>query len=144
MTEEQITLTLIRHLKSNDWFVITFDYPQSGTGILIRPDNTDNKSDGFIPDIVAYKNGMVLFFENKDRFVFSDFEKVKRLKNDNSYASAIKRLLGKFNYEVIKFGIGLPNIKKEVGKAIAHKDLVDFIFTVDPENHMVHTQYYAE
>lgn len=78
MREENVTKKIIKYLKKNEWKIISFDFPQSGTGIMILPD--DNKSsknkDSIIPDIIAHKNNICLFFENKDRFVKADFDKV--------------------------------------------------------------------
>lgn len=71
MREENVTKKIIKYLKKNNWKIIAFDFPQSGTGIMILPD--DNKStknkESIIPDIVAYKDKICVFFENKDRFV---------------------------------------------------------------------------
>lgn len=42
MREENVTKKIIKYLKKNEWEIISFDFPQSGTGIMILPD--DNKS----------------------------------------------------------------------------------------------------
>lgn len=79
LTEEQITKAIIDWLEGQEWQIICYDFPQSGTGISLHPNEelriTKNKG-AIIPDIVAIKGTIVLFFENKDRFVLSDFVKV--------------------------------------------------------------------
>ena len=95
MTEEQVTKALLRYLTDNGWHIVCFDFPQSGTGRVLHPDSTDGQKnkDSIIPDIVAVKNNISLFFENKDRFYFPDYKKVNELIADNRYTKAIDKLL---------------------------------------------------
>ena len=112
MREEHVTKALLKWLIDNDWEIICFDFPQSGTGRLLHPNGASEKNKGAInPDIVAVRNRVCLFFENKDRFYFPDYEKVNSLIVDNQYTDAIATLLSGHNVEQIFYGIGLPSEK---------------------------------
>ena len=39
MTEEQVTKALLQHLTDNGWHIVCFDFPQSGTGRVLHPNN---------------------------------------------------------------------------------------------------------
>lgn len=134
MTEEQVTKALLRYLTDNGWHIVCFDFPQSGTGRVLHPDSTDGQKnkDSIIPDIVAVKNNISLFFENKDRFYFPDYKKVNELIGDNRYTKAIDKLLSDYKPDGIFYGIGLPTEKhKEKSKESAH--LVDFVLGVNTD-----------
>ena len=67
MTEEQVTKSLLKWLSDHQWEIICFDFPQSGTGRFLHPNGDTNKNkDTINPDIVAVKDNICLFFENKD------------------------------------------------------------------------------
>ena len=130
VTEEQATKAILDWLEGNDWQIICFDFPQSGTGVSLHPNEelrtTKNKG-AFIPDIVAIKNGIVIFFENKDRFVLDDFIKVQDLRNNNDYSNSIQRLLSKFEYSEIHYGVGLVHSDSTEQKTSSHLDKIDFV-----------------
>lgn len=129
ITEEQATIAFIDWLESNCWEIICFDFPQSGTGVSLHPNEalrtTKNKG-AFIPDIVAIKSGTVIFFENKDRFVIDDFIKVQDLRNNNDYTNSIQRLLAEFEYSEILYGVGLVHSNVAEQKTTDHLDKIDF------------------
>ncbi len=130
ITEEKVTKAIINWLALNDWEIICFDFPQSGTGVSLHLNQTlrTTKNKGtFIPDIVAIKSGIVVFFENKDRFVLTDFIKVQYLKETNDYETAIKNLLKDFEYSQIYYGVGLIFTDKNQIKVNQHLDKVDFV-----------------
>lgn len=131
MREEDVTKKLIRYLKNNEWEIISFDFPQSGTGIMILPDNniSSKNKEAIIPDIIAYKNKICIFFENKDKLVRSDFEKTNNLICDNKYTKNINKILVRYEVKNIYYGIGLPyNVKTENIKK--HSQLVDFVLKI--------------
>ena len=132
MTEEQVTKALLQHLTNNGWHIVCFDFPQSGTGRVLHPDNaySEKNKDSIIPDIVAVKNGISLFFENKDRFYLPDYKKVNSLIVDNQYTSAINDLVTSYDVKNIFYGIGLP-VDKHKEKSKESVDLVDFILGVN-------------
>lgn len=129
ITEEQATITIINWLETNDWKIICFDFPQSGTGVSLHPNEelrtTKNKG-AIIPDIVAIKKETVIFFENKDRFVLDDFMKVQDLRNNDDYSNSIKRLLEEFEYSKIFYGVGLVYSENAEQKTNLHLDKIDF------------------
>lgn len=133
MTEEQVTKAILKWLLDNNWEVVCFDFPQSGTGRLLHPNgSTEKNRDAINPDIVAVKKEVCLFFENKDHYYLPDFEKQSALINANNYTEAISELL--VNYEVtrIYYGIGLPDNRYR-GGAVENRNLVDFIVGVSNE-----------
>ena len=134
MTEERVTTYICDWLRSNRWEIICFDFPQSGTGRLLHPNGSAEKSKGAInPDIVAVRSGVCLFFENKDRFHFPDYKKLNELIVDNVYTGDITRLLAGRVVNAFYYGIGLPTEKHKNGsKKAAH--LVDFIVGVEATN----------
>jgi hypothetical protein len=137
MTEEQITKAIISWLEQEGWEIICFDFPQSGTGKVIHPNeqNITSKNKGsFIPDIVAIKDEIVIFFENKDRFVLDDFLKVEELGNSDRYSKSIQRLLNGYNYNEIYYGVGLPNTILIVKKISENIEKIDFIVLVSIDN----------
>jgi len=138
MNEEQLTKSILKWLIGNDWKIIAFDFPQSGTGLMIHPDMlTSNKNKkGIIPDIITIKNSVCLFFENKDRFYYSDFLKQNELIIGGEYKKSIETILAGYDVKDIFYGIGLPkNVNEGVLKE--NKHLVDFIVMVDPLTNQV-------
>ena len=131
MTEEQVTKAILQYLQNKGWHIVCFDFPQSGTGRVLHPNNSDGEKnkESIIPDIVAVKNGIALFFENKDRFYLPDYKKVNELIVNNQFTSAIGNLLSEYNIENIYYGIGLPT-EKHKGKSRESTNLVDFIVGV--------------
>lgn len=130
VTEETVTKAIICWLDDAGWEIICFDFPQSGTGVMLHPNNKTrgSKNKGaIIPDIVAVKNHVVVFFENKDRFFLSDFVKTQGLRDHNDYSNAIAYLLASHDHSKIVYGVGLPHsagteirVKNELNK-------VDFV-----------------
>jgi len=115
-------------LNENGWDIICFDFPQSGTGRVLHPSNTTSKTEGaIIPDIVAVKNGIVLDFENKDKFVRSDFEKVATLKSTDIYDESFAALLRNYPFSNIYYGIGMLFTENNFKKSEELSEMVDFI-----------------
>lgn len=126
--EEHVTKSILKWLMSSGWEIICFDFPQSGTGKALHPDNTLSKTDGtIIPDIVALKENRVVYFENKDRFVLEDFDKVNSIRGSRHYDSAFEELLADCSYDRIYYGIGMPYSDSNYGKAMNEINKVDFI-----------------
>jgi hypothetical protein len=129
ITEEQVTKAILDWLEANDWKIICFDFPQSGTGVSLHPNEelrTTKNSGAFIPDIVAIKNRAVIFLENKDRFVLNDFIKVQYLRNNNDYSNSIQRLLAEYEYLEILYGVGLVHSEPTEQKTKLNLDKIDF------------------
>lgn len=140
MTEEQVTKALLSWLKEGGWDIVCFDFPQSGTGKPLHPNDRTSKTKGIIiPDIIAVKDGIVIDFENKDRFVLSDVEKVKMLRETDEYSNDLNRLLKGHVYSSIYYGIGMPYSEKNLLKAEAHLTEVDFAVFLKEDGSVVTT-----
>lgn len=134
LTEEQITKAILDWLEEQGWDIICYDFPQSGTGISLHPNEelrtTKNKG-AIIPDIVAIKGTTVLFFENKDRFVLSDFEKVNDLKTGSDYSASLQKLLKNYKVSQIFYGVGLPKNDNILKRITEHQEKIDFAVCVE-------------
>lgn len=137
MREEQVTKAILSWLIGNGWKIVCFDFPQSGTGRLLHPNGTSEKNKGAInPDVVAVRNDVCLFFENKDRFYHPDYEKVNGLIVHRDYSEAIDQLLSGYGVNAIYYGIGLPSSKHKKASAEA-SCLVDFIVGVEEDKTVI-------
>lgn len=136
MKEEKVTIHILTWLQLKGWAIVSYDFPQSGTGTLLHP-NTESKKEknkgGFIPDIVAVKGQTACFFENKDRYYKKDFDKLYEIKMNNSHSCAIDMLLDNSSIENIAYGIGIPHIEEHIEKCFNQSDQVDFIISTDKE-----------
>lgn len=135
MKEEDVTKALLTRLEEKGWTIVCYDFPQSGTGVMIHHNTRNSKNkDSFIPDIVAHKEGTVLFFENKDRFVYSDFVKVEFLRTTNDYSSDITELLDGIEYSRILYGVGMPYSVNAIRNTKVNLEMVDFAVLIDNGN----------
>lgn len=132
MSEESVTKNILNWLMRFEWEIVCFDFPQSGTGHFLHPNNSESEKNkrAINPDIVAVKNNICLFFENKDRFYFLDYKKQNSLINGDEYSNAINDLLSNYTVDKIYYGIGLPKIKHSK-KSEDAAYLVDFIIGVE-------------
>ena len=70
MTEENVTKKLLGWLQDNGWDIVCYDFPQSGTGIFLHPNDTLEKNkDSINPDIVAVKEKNVYFLKINHIFI---------------------------------------------------------------------------
>lgn len=137
MREEKVTINILKWLEINGWEIVCFDFPQSGTGVLVHPNTYENRTsknkDGIIPDILATRNSIALFFENKDRFVLSDFEKIKEVKLFGNYSNSLNNILSDFNVTNIFYGIGIPAIEKYIAKSLENIKGIDFLISTNED-----------
>jgi hypothetical protein len=137
MREEKVTINILKWLENNGWKIICFDFPQSGTGVLFHPNTEENRTskskDGIIPDILATRNSIALFFENKDRFVQSDFEKIKEVKSLGNYSNSLNNILSDFNITNIFYGIGIPAVEKYIAKSLENIKGIDFLISTSED-----------
>ena len=133
MREEKVTISILKWLEKNDWEIISYDFPQSGTGILLHKNSISghhkNKG-GIIPDIIAKKSNTVVYFENKDRYYADDFTKIQDLKVKKEYSEALTNLLGSLTQITIYFGIGIPALPSEIKKCLLSSEKIDFLISV--------------
>ena len=145
MREERVTINILNWLEENGWQIVCYDFPQSGTGILLHP-NGDNRTEknkgGIIPDIIAVKEDIALFFENKDRFYQPDFDKLFEIKRENNFSDSLSQLLSGFSISKMVYGIGIPEEKKHLEKSKTQLDKIDFLITTDDnKNVKVHFDF---
>ena len=137
MREEKVTINILKWLENNGWKIVCFDFPQSGTGVLFHPNTEENRTskskDGIIPDILATRNSVALFFENKDRFVQSDFEKIKEVKSLGNYSNSLNNILSDFNITNIFYGIGIPAVEKYITKSLENIKGIDFLISTSED-----------
>lgn len=134
MREEKVTINILNWLEENGWQIICYDFPQSGTGTLLHPNNekrTEKNKGGIIPDIIAVKGRNAVFFENKDRYYEPDFDKLYEIKTENNFSDSLSRLLDKFKVEKILYGIGIPTIEKQISKSKTQLEKIDFLISTD-------------
>ena len=139
ITEEQVTKNILKWLIQNNWEIVTYDFPQSGTGKYLHPNQNIRKKQtknnkAFVPDIVAVKNSNAIFFENKNRFFLDDFKKLKEIKQENNYSISIDNLLKKYNITKIYFGIGAINNEVFKKSSKEYINYVDFIVLYDDKS----------
>jgi hypothetical protein len=133
MREERVTINILNWLERNGWKIVCYDFPQSGTGVLLHPNSDENRTTknkgGIIPDILATRNSVALFFENKDRFVLSDFEKLKEIKTLGNFSNSLYAILSDFNVTSVYYGVGIPAIEKHIKKSLENIDGIDFLIS---------------
>lgn len=141
MKEEKVTINLLNWLELNGWSIVSFDFPQSGTGVMLHPNSIEKRSNknklGIIPDIIAARNSIAVLFENKDRFVFSDFNKLKEIKESDNYSSALNTLLQNFKVSKIFYGIGIPSDKKQLDKSLENIEGLDFLISTNNQQEVI-------
>ena len=129
LTEEDVTKGIMKWLVGNGWEIVCFDFPQSGTGRQIHPNNHTDKTSGIIvPDIIAVKDKTALYFEDKDRFYTPDFEKIRLIKTTGTHSDGLRDLLSDFDLRQMFYGIGMPYSPTNFAKSKKADSSVDFIF----------------
>lgn len=137
MKEEEVTKQILKWLVDTGWEILCFDFPQSGTGKPLHPNDRNSKTEGIIiPDIVAIKGGVVLDFENKDRFVIDDFKKVQTLRTTNNYSDDWSRLLKGKNCNGIYYGVGMPYTDNNFKRAEEASCMVDFVVFIKDDGNV--------
>lgn len=140
MKEERVTIHILNWLESNGWKIICYDFPQSGTGVLLHPNSEENRTTknkgGIIPDIIAVKNNCALFFENKDRFYEPDFNKLFSLRTKQNYSNSLGELLNGHNIKVIYYGVAISDVEKEIKKSKLHLEKIQFLISTNEEKNI--------
>ncbi len=131
MKEEIVTKAILEFLRNKGYRIVSFDFPQSGTGLLLHPDTRKDKNEGVKPDIIALKGNILIIMENKDRYWKQDFEKMYELKTSGLYEQSLNKLHRDCNTSILRVGIGIPESNTTVAKALEIKQLVDLIVVVD-------------
>ena len=146
MREEKVTISILKWLDNKKWDIVCYDFPQSGTGILLQKNSflgLNKNKGGIIPDIMAKKSDVVVYFENKDRYYAGDFTKIKDLKEKCEYSEAFTTILGNPLPKNIYYGVGIPSIPAELEKCLSSKEMIDFLVSVD-ENYSIKIHFGSE
>lgn len=132
MREEEITKRIVNILDKRGWEILAFDYPQSGTGIMLKDSrNSKEKNKNCInPDILAIKNNVLLVMENKFNFSLKDIMKLNLMK-DGIFNHDLDRHFPKLKYKRMCVGVGLYNNKKNITKVENCKSDIDFCILID-------------
>ena len=128
---------MLSWLKDNGWEIVSYDYPQSGTGYSLHSKSRSggSKNSGIIiPDIVAVKQDTAIFFENKVDFNLVDIEAISILRGSRLYDDSISTLLKPFNEaKKIAFGIALKETPNNLKKITEYQSSLDFAFLVSQD-----------
>jgi len=135
MNEEFITKSFLKFLIDRDWEILSYDFPQSGTGLSLQPNQIfkqpETKNEGMItPDIIAFKNGIGLLSENKPYFDKQDIGKLKKIKRGD-YSEDLHRVFGVRKISRLYLGVVLLDIQSEISKAQQYISAIDFIFAIN-------------
>jgi len=134
LTEEQVTKQIMDCLRRRGYTIHAFDFPQSGTGKPLHPDDSLEKNKGMIiPDIIAVRGEYLIIMENKDRFVKGDFDKLHLLKQGSTFAKAIAELHEECRTSVLLVGSGMPDKESHVNKVQKVANLVDFVMVTNAD-----------
>ena len=130
MNEEFVTKAILKALADAGWEIVSFDFPQSGTGRTLHPDDIISKNEGaIVPDVVAVKDGVCLYLENKDHYSYSDFVKVRDVIQGKRYEKAFRHMLEGVDVKRMVCGIGMP-VSSFVGEAVANSSMVGVVLCV--------------
>ena len=129
MKEEDVTKAILMKLVSTGWEIVCYDFPQSGTGRVLHPNDRESKTLGaIIPDIVAIKDGVVV-----------DFEKIDNLRHSTEYSESWNLLLAGYQYSHIYYGVGMPMSDTNYSKAEEYRSKVDFIVYLNEDGSLTTT-----
>lgn len=134
LSEENITMEILDYLEDDGWKILCFDYPQSGTGIYFKDRNSasEKNKNSINPDIIATKNDISLYFENKSYYYQPDIDLVISLRITNPYRKSIDKKLRLTKNTKFYYGVGLPftlEIEKKVQKLLQNSE-IDFAVLV--------------
>ncbi|MBE6060273.1 MAG: hypothetical protein E7215_08895 [Clostridium sulfidigenes] len=132
MSEENITIELVRILRGLGWDIISFDFPQSGTGLDLKPNDSNEKNkDNYKPDIIVAKDGIALITENKVNYYEYDITKLNTLRETEIYSNSLDAILSPYNVELVYYGAALKLNKKNKEKLDNKKSKIDFSLLYD-------------
>ena len=119
ITESFVHVAMREYLKQCDWLLIAGEYPNGSDDELSvlsisdpvvardnSPDPRRHSSGEIIPDLIAYKNGVILIIEAEPSYSIEDKEKLDNLlenEKDRLVASLKKFSTGKMQYSGIDY-----------------------------------------
>jgi hypothetical protein len=92
--EADVTLAVRRRLEISGWRILAMDYPQSGGGVLLRPQVSRGKSAGWVPDLLASRGESLIWIESKPLFNATDVEKLELVLSSCDMLSIVNSRFG--------------------------------------------------
>ena len=124
MSEEAVTKATISFLKQLNWDVLDYDFPGSGTGRNFHIGSLEDYKNRrrVIPDIIAYKEGTILWFENKNKETLSDYKKIFSLSQEReSLLAQITQAYWDKTIDNLLFAISFSGNSTYLPQAIEYK-----------------------
>ena len=87
MEEREITLALKAFLLNRNWRIISVHFPGAQGGLSI---SVNGKSRGWVPDLIAMKNNVILTVESKPAYSSNDIKKLNRIFSDPRYLEKLR------------------------------------------------------
>lgn len=134
MREETITKGIKAYIESLGWKVLSFDFPQSGTGVTLKRNNHENEKnrDTMNPDIIALKDSTLLVMENKVEFSKKDLKKLEMVKT-GEYTKSIRSHFPDFPFTKMRVGVGLKNTLSNAVKIGKESGVLDFYILLNED-----------
>ncbi len=132
LSEEQVTIAIIKQLRHVNWHIVSFDFPQSGTGraLIAKGNGPASSRRRVVPDVIAVRNEICLILENKHAFDINDVRKLEEIRDSGRYNRSLESILRPYRITNFIFGIGLP-----IADGSASKELIvpalDVLLAVD-------------
>lgn len=134
MEEERITDRIVDFLEELGWTVLSFDYPETGLGVTLHPDDREpgTKNAGMIvPDVIAIQGNTLMIMENKPYFDESDADKLNKVRGGN-YSDSLNQKFPSEDWEKVRVGLGVPS-GRSIEKAQSCESKVDFLIAVSED-----------
>lgn len=137
LTEDFVTNAITAYLAASSWELRSVAAPGMGSGTILRPnpDATGRRpkiAGGVVIDVIARKDEMWLFLENKDRFSASDLLKLAEVRDSGRYSEDLARLTGSRSAE-LRFGLGMPDTEAAREHVKARVAQLDCFVLVSPD-----------
>ena len=113
--------------------ILAFDYPGSGTGKRLHPDQafrTSKNTGLIIPDIIAFRSHFLAFFENKTWFSAGDVESLLLLRDSGRYRRAVRALRDQCGQATPVVGLALHDTDGNRRSLAGVQGQIDFGITV--------------
>ena len=133
MTEEQVTRSVLQWLTDLGWDILDYDFPGGGTGRSFHIDDCVDKTEGIvIPDVIAFKDGVILLFEDKSVDTWTDYEKVERIAKTVKFLDLLRAAYPDKEICNIRWGIAYSGARRFIDRV---KDTcIDFVVNVMPDS----------
>jgi len=134
MDEERVTEAVEAHLSASGWTIFAVDYPTSGSGLRIHPNERragSKHAGSVVPDIVAYRGETLLVVENKPYVDPADVRKLSRIAAGD-YDESRERRVYEAEFGTVATGIGIPADAAPGGSVDAFGP-IDYLYLVDSE-----------